>query len=143
MSEEAEVLAVIRNWHKAISAGNGQALKGVWDQNYNGLTYVAEENNEALTDWPSINTYYDQLLEAPVSWDIDGLKVGVTGEGAWAYLTFIAAGRVEALQHDFVWEGRSSFFLRKSGGEWKIVHYHESLSRDRSHDAWGWFFEKK
>ena len=142
MSDEAEVTAVIRNWHLAINSGDAAALKGVWDQEYAGLVYIAEENNEPLRDWPSINQYYDQLLAAPVKWSIDALEVGVVGDAAWAYLSFVAEGRVEALAHDFVWNGRNSFFLRKSAGEWKIVHYHESLSRDRSHDAWGWFFDK-
>ena len=142
MSDEAEVEAVIRTWHRALNAGDAAALKGVWDQGYAGLIYIAEENNEPLTDWPSISGYYDELLTAPVKWSIDGPEVGVVGESAWAYLTFVAEGRVEALKHDFVWKGRNSFFLRKSGAEWKIVHYHESLSRDRSHDAWGWFFDK-
>ena len=143
MSDEEDVEAVIRRWHAAISTGAAAPLKALWDQDYDGLIYIAEENNEPLTDWASINAYYDELLSAPVTWSIDGLTVGVLGDGAWAYLTFVAAGRVEALQHDFVWNGRNSFFLRKSGGEWKIVHYHESLSRDRSHDAWGWSFEAK
>jgi hypothetical protein len=143
MSEEDTVEAVIRTWHRAISSGDGASLKGAWDQEYDGLVYIAEENNGALTDWPSINAYYDDLLSAPVSWTTGDVKVGVAGDAAWAFLTFVAEGRVEALQHDFVWNGRNSFVLRKSGGQWKIVHYHESLSRDRSHDAWGWFFEKK
>jgi ketosteroid isomerase-like protein len=143
MSDEADVKAVIRNWHLAISSGDGATLKAAWDQSYDGLIYIAEENNEPLTDWPSISAYYDELLAAPVKWSIDGLQVGVVGDAAWAYLTFVAEGRVEALQHDFVWQGRNSFFLRKNGGDWKIVQYHESLSRDRSHDAWGWFFEAK
>ena len=143
MSEDADVKDVVRAWHRAISSGDAAALKALWDQDYEGLIYIAEENNEPLTDWASINAYYDELLAAPVKWSIDGLQVGVEGDAAWVYLTFVAEGRVEALQHDFVWNGRNSFFLRKSGGDWKIVHYHESLSRDRSHDAWGWFFEAK
>jgi ketosteroid isomerase-like protein len=142
VNDEEAVAAVIRLWHEAISTGAVERLKDLWDQGYDGLVYIAEENNEPLTDWASISTYYDELLAAPVSWSIDNIKVGALGDAAWAYLTFVAEGRVEALQHDFVWRGRNSFVLHKTGGAWKIVHYHESLSRDRSHDAWGWFFEK-
>jgi len=142
MNDEEAVEAVIRRWHEAINSQDAAALKTVWDREYGGLVYIAEENNDPLTDWASINAYYDAPLSVPVRWSIDGLKVGVSGEGAWAYLTFVAAGYIDALKHDFIWNGRNSFFLHKVRGEWKIVHYHESLSRDRSHDAWGWSFEK-
>src|SRR5215203_5049397 len=102
---------------------------------YDQLAYVAEENNDALVDWASISGYYDALVKNRISWSIDNLKVGVSGDAAWAYVTFVASGHVKALNHDFVWNGRSSFFLHKHESDWKIIHYHESLSRDRSHEA--------
>lgn len=142
MSEEAAVEAVIKEWHRAISSKDGVALKGLWDREYDGLIFIVEENNQAFFDWPSIEDYYAAQTEGPdqIAWSIDNLKVGVLGEAAWGYLTFVAAGRIESMKHDFVWDGRTSYVLRKTDGEWKIIHYHESLSRDRSHDAWGWFF---
>ena len=141
MSDEQAIETVIRTWQHALNSRDASALKDGWAQEYDGLTYVAEENNDALTDWPSISAYYDALLTNRISWSVDSLKVRVLGSGAWVYLTFIASGNVEELNHEFLWKGRSSFFLRKNSDQWKIVHYHESLSRDRSQEAWGWFFK--
>jgi ketosteroid isomerase-like protein len=141
MNDEQAVEAVIRKWRDAINAGDASALKDTWDSTYDHLTYVAEENDDALLDWASISGYYDALVKDTIAWSIDNLRVGVSGNAAWAYLTFVASGNVKALHHHFVWNGRSSFLLHKPGDEWKIIHYHESLSRDRSHEAWGWFFK--
>jgi ketosteroid isomerase-like protein len=144
MSEEAAIAAVLRAWHAAISSNDIVTLKRLWDQDHQGLVFIVEENNEAYFDWPSIEKYYSAQTsgENNIEWSIDNLKAGAFGDAGWGYLTFVASGRVEALQHNFVWSGRISFFLCKTGNDWKLVHYHESLSRDRSHDAWGWFFER-
>ena len=144
MSDEAGIESVLRTWHKALTSNDGATLKGLWDQDYQGLVFIVEENNETFFDWPSIEKYYDVQTGGPdkVGWSIDNVQVGALGDAGWGYLTFVASGRVEALKHDFVWKGRTSYILRRVGSEWKLVHYHESLSRDSSHDSWGWFFEK-
>jgi ketosteroid isomerase-like protein len=144
MSEEEAVEATIRQWHKAIASNDGATLKGLWDQSYGNLVFVVEENNQAYFDWPSIEAYYDAQTAGPeqFAWTIDGLRVGVEGDGAWAYLTFTASGFIPELDYGLTANGRNSYFLHKVGGEWKLIHYHESLSRDNSRAAWGAFFER-
>ncbi len=143
MNEEEALERTIRSWHKAISTNDGVTLKGLWDQQYAKLVFIVEENNEACFDWPSIARYYDAQTAGPeqFSWSIDDLKVGVEGSAGWAYVTFKAAGFLAEVNHQLAANGRNSYFLRKVGDEWKIIHYHESLSRDNSHATWGWFFE--
>lgn len=143
-SEGAAIEAVIKQWRQALAANDGALVKSLWDQSYDGLVFIVEENNEAYFDWPSIAAYYDDQTSGAnkIEWQVENLRAGVLGDAAWAYLEFHAKGIVPALgSHHFDWFGRNSYVLRRVGGDWKLIHYHESLSRDKSHLAWGWYFE--
>ena len=64
------------------------------------------------------------------------------GDAAWAYLTFVVEADIKDFNRTMVFPGRNTFILRKVSGQWKIIHYHESLSRDKSRSTWDWFFQK-
>jgi ketosteroid isomerase-like protein len=142
--ERQAVEAVIREWLAALQANDAQRVKAVWDRNYPHLIYIAEENNDALHGWAGVDGYYNGLSRdvGRADWKIDNLEVDVIGNAAWAYLTFLVEVDIKPFKRTMVFNGRNTFILRKSGGQWKIIHYHESLSRDRSHQTWDWFFKK-
>ena len=141
--EKQAVEAVIQEWLSALNANDGQRVKALWDQSYPQIIYIAEENNDAIFGWPGVDSYYDALVKevGRADWKIDNLRVDVTGDAAYAYLTFVVDTHIKGLKRDMVFNGRNTFILHKTGGQWKIIHYHESLSRDRSHDTWGWLFK--
>ena len=142
--DKDQVAAVINEWAAALSAGDVPRVKAVWDSSYSDLIYLAEENNDPALGWRGIEDYY-KGLETDVgsaSWSIDNLKVDVIGDAAWAYLTFLIQAEIIPFSRTMTFNGRSTFILRKTGDAWKIIHYHESLSRDHSRETWGWFFEK-
>src|SRR4051794_9893291 len=133
-TDNGAVEEVIRQWHQALAENNGPLIKSLWDQSYSDLVFIVEENNEAYFDWSHIESYYDAQTSGAneIDWKIDNLRTGVLGDAAWAYLDFHASGVVPALDnHHFDWIGRNSFVLRKLNGVWKLIHYHESLSRDK------------
>ena len=141
--ENQEVESVIREWNAGFNNKDIPRIKAQWDQNYPQLIYIAEENNDALLDWASINNYYDGLTDAvdSLKFNIDNLTVDVFGDGACAYLTFLAKAQIKGMDHEMTFNGRNTFVLRKTAGQWKIIHYHESLSRDHSHETWGFMFK--
>ena len=137
------VKAVIEEWKAALSACDVERVKKVWDESYDGLTYIAEENNDALHGWAGVEGYYNGLADVTrADWEMDNLKIDVLGDAAWVYITYVVEAHLQNFGRTMVFPGRNTFILRRVGGEWKIIHYHESLSRDRSRETWDWFFKK-
>ena len=138
--DKQQVEGVIRQWQTAIAAIDMERVKALWDQSYPQLIFIAEENNEHLLDWASIAKYYDALppVVEKVEWKLDNLKVDVIGDAAYAYYTFVIDVDVKGVDHTRTFDIRDTFILRRTGGQWKIIHFHESLSRDHSHETWGY-----
>ena len=140
--ERQQVEAVIKEWMAGFEAMDMDKVKAVWDKDYPQLIYIPEESNDQMTDWASINNYYDSLVGMVESaeWSMDNLTVDVLGEAAYAFHTFHVKAKVKGVDNPIIANGRNTFVLRRTGGGWKIIHYHESLSRDRSHEMWGFLW---
>jgi ketosteroid isomerase-like protein len=144
-NEKKAVEAVIKEWLDALNKNDAKRVRATWDSTYPHLIYIAEENNDAIHGWAGVEGYYGGL-ERDVSradWKIDNLKIDVLGDVAWVYLTFVVEAHIIPFNRTMVFPGRNTFILRKVKGQWKFIHYHESLSRDRSRATWDWFFQKK
>ena len=137
--QKQEVKAIIEQWLDALNALDVDRAKSLWDQSYSQLLYIAEENNDAVVGWPGINDYYNGLADSVETHDatIDNLTVDVLGDVAYAYCTFLGSLKIKGFDHPMVFNERNTFVLRNIGGQWKIIHFHESMSRDRSHETWG------
>ena len=155
--EKQQVEAVIQAWVSSFAVADMDGVKAQWDQDYPQLIYIAEDVNDPMTDWASISQFYDAIppnVES-MDWKIDNLMVDVIGDAAYAYCTFLVRAKVKRtddvlvakggsevkrIDHALVADGRDTFILRKTGSRWKIIHYHESLSRDHSHEMWGFLW---
>ena len=140
--ERQQVEAVIRGWMAGFAAMDMDRVKAVWDKDYPQLIYIPEESDDHMTGWASINAYYDSLvgMVESVEWTMDNLTVDVIGNAAYAYHTFYVKAKVKGMDNTMIANGRNTFVLRRTGGGWKIIHYHESLSRDRSHEMWAFLW---
>jgi len=138
-----EVTGVINEWAAALSDGDIARVKRLWDSSYSDLVYIAEENDEPALGWEGIEEYYRELENAlgRSSWAVDNLKVDILNDVAWVYLTFVVEAEVKPFKRTMTFNGRNTFLLRKIHDGWKFIHYHESLSRDKSRETWGWFFD--
>ena len=141
--DEQQVQEVIDRWMSALNACDTEAVKTVWDESYPDLIYIAEENNDALHGWEGVEGYYNGLADvSEADWEMDNVKIDVMGDVAWVYLTYVVEAHLMGFGRTMVFPGRNTFILRKNEGEWKIIHYHESLSRDESRTTWDWYFQK-
>ena len=141
--DEQQVQEVIDRWMSALNACDTEAVKTVWDESYSDLIYIAEENNDALHGWEGVEGYYNGLADvSEADWEMDNVKIDVMGDVAWVYLTYVVKAHLMSFGRTMVFPGRNTFILRKTVGEWKIIHYHESLSRDESRKTWDWYFQK-
>ncbi len=143
VQDKQQVESVIQDWRSGFAAKDIARVKSLWDQSYSQLLYIAEENNDHLSGWAAIDEYYNAIpgMVGDMNWAIDNLTVDVSGDMAYAYLTFHVEANVPSMNRTLVANGRNTFVLRRTGGQWKIIHYHESLSRDRSHEMWGFLWE--
>ena len=143
VQEKQHVESVIQEWRSAFAAKDMARVKSLWDQSYSQLLYIAEENNDHLSGWSGKGEYYNGIPASVGEMDlaIDNLTVDVIGDMAYAYLTFHVEASVSSLNRTLVANGRDTFVLRRTGGQWRIIHYHESLSRDRSHEMWGFLWD--
>ena len=142
--DKKKVEAVIHRWKAAFAARDSEALKCLWDRDYPQLLYIGEGWNDPFLGWAAIGGYLDSVSSGweILEWNLGDLVVDVLGELAYAYCTFVIVGKgsAQGLGRRQIFEGRDTFLLCRKGDEWKIIHLHESLSRDRSHDAWGFLW---
>ena len=137
--DKQQVEEVIQERLTAFADRDSERLKALWDQDYPLLIYIAEENDKPLLDWAGIREYHDAVPDVVESFEyrIKELKVDVLGEAAYAYLAYLVKAGVSGVDTVMEFDGRATYILRKTAGHWKIIHYHESLSRDHSHQTWG------
>ena len=136
--EKSQIEAVINQWRQAFTAKDVDSLKNLWDKDYPQLIYIAEENNEADRGFDAISKYYAGVPEFvnSLDWTIKETTVDVIGDMAYAYVEFVVKADIKGVDNVMTFDGRDTFILRRTSGQWKFIHYHESLSRDHSHETW-------
>ncbi len=142
-SDISQVEAVLEEWRGAFTARNVEALKDLWDGDYHHLIYIAEEDNEPHRGFDAIGSYYaniPQLVES-LDWTLKETTIDVIGDMAYAYVEFLVNAVFKVGGRRMTFDGRNTFILKRTGGLWRFIHYHESLSRDHSHDTWGFLWE--
>ena len=140
--DKSQIESVIREWQAAATAKDVDRLKNLWDKDYPQLLYIAEEDTDAHRGFDGISNYYGNLPGAvnSMDWTIKETTVDVIGDMAYAYVEFLVKADINGIDHEMVFDGRDTFILRRTGGQWKFIHYHESLSRDHSHDTWAFLW---
>jgi len=126
--ETQEVRQAVEAWVAASISGDLNRLKSLWDQQYPNPVYIAQENELPIQDWAGIADYYGDML-AGVSEDwtcsYDDLVLDVFGETSYAQCrTITQVGRSPRTEY----VSRVTFIFRNVGGQWKIIHYHESAN---------------
>ena len=136
--EQQRVISVIDQWRNGMMAADPNLLKKLWDHEYSRLVYIPEESDNPLTTWEEISQYYEAIAGAADSaeWATSDITSDVLGQAAYAYLSFTVRVKLKGMDNILIFNGRSSFVLHKVGTDWKLIHYHESLSRDNSYAAW-------
>ena len=124
--EKQEIHGALEQWGSAWSAGDSARAKSLFDQGYPNLVYIAEENEHPIADWAGIATYLnDTLGEGGGAWSYDNLVADVFGDTAYAQCTALfQAGASPRMEYVM----RITFVYRKVGGQWKVIHYHESAN---------------
>ncbi|MGE0520494.1 MAG: nuclear transport factor 2 family protein [Candidatus Binatia bacterium] len=130
---EQAVVRVYEDWRKAFMNVDARAMKALFDQEYDGLVYQAEELTDPLYDWPSIAKYWDAahtVLERVNEWTELSRKVAITGDAAFVYAKTMTRLKIVGVQNELAGELRSTLGLHRRNGRWLMIHYHESRALD-------------
>ena len=130
---ERAVLQVYDDWRRAFASVDGRAMKALWDHDFDGLIYQAEERPDPIYDWSGIAAYWDgvhEILERVGEWTEVSRKVAIAGEVAFVYAKTMTSLKIVGVPKEFAGELRSTLGLRRRDGRWLLVHYHESRALD-------------
>lgn len=132
-SDEAQVSALYANWCAAFQAMDARAMKALFDQDFDGLVYQAEENAEPLYSWSEIEAYWDaapSLVSSVPEWRELTSKTTIDGDHGFVYTKLQTHLEVVGARRPLLGELRAVIGLRRASAGWRIVHYHESRHVD-------------
>ena len=130
---EAAVLDVYRAWCKAFQGLDAKAMKSLFDEEFSGLVYQAEENPDPMYTWAEIDAYWTgapTLVQRIPEWRELSRKIAIDGDTAWVYAKLQTHLEIFNAKKPLIGELRASIGLRRTPRGWKIVHYHESRHED-------------
>ena len=122
---------VVEQYRRGFAALEPDVLVGLWDPAFSGIVYVAQEKSEPLRGWAAVEAYYRALphvipVAAAEEMRVTDLSVEVFGDVALAFAKFHFVGQRRDGGGEFTADGRVTFVLRRTEGQWRVVHYHES-----------------
>lgn len=122
---------VVERWRSCFEASDAEGLKSLWLRDHPTLTYLPTEREEVITTWANIAAYYDRVtgvLDVVKwrTWDVVADVVSPDTAFAFAYTDMYYKSKAQPELGRQYWQGRVSFHLKKSGDEWKVIHYEDS-----------------
>lgn len=132
-TDEQAVINTYQEWARAFQAIDADAMKAVFDQDYPGILYQAEEQTEPFYTWQAIDEYWSaapNIVDKIPEWRELTRKVSLDSDSAFVYSKLQTHLEVKGGKQPLLGELRVSMGLRKTDNGWKICHYHESRHVD-------------
>lgn len=124
------VTNVVERYRQGFLSLDAPALATLWDLDHTPLIYVAQEASQPISGAEAIRNYYSGLgthLDGIDAMAIDDVVIDVAGDTALAFFGFTVRARLKGQDRVHDPSGRVTMILRRTdGGDWRIVHYHES-----------------
>jgi hypothetical protein len=61
--DRQQIATVIEQYRRGFATMEIEVLKGIWDQDYDNLIYIAQEAAEPVRGWTGIEQYYEGVAE--------------------------------------------------------------------------------
>jgi ketosteroid isomerase-like protein len=127
--DRQQIAAVVEQYRRGFATIDVERLEAIWDQDYDNIIYVAQEAAQPVRGWAAVEQYYKRVaesLERVSTMTISDLSMDVIGDLAYAFCVFHFEGEVKGQNQPRTADGRNTFILRRKGGMWRVIHYHES-----------------
>jgi ketosteroid isomerase-like protein len=131
--DESAVYQTYLAWSAAFRTLDVVGLKKVFDSDFPGLAYQAEESVDPMYTWAEIDEYFSnapRIVEAIIEWRELTRNVAVDGNAAFVYAKLDTRLTVHGGLRPLAGEIRFSMAMRRTEAGWKIVQYHESRHVD-------------
>jgi ketosteroid isomerase-like protein len=135
LQDREQIAAVIEQYRRGFATMDVEALKAIWDQDYDHIIYLPQEAAQPVRGWAGVEQYYeniDGLFERVGTMTVSDLSLDVFGDVAYAFCIFHFEGKFKEQSEPFIADGRDTFILRRKSGTWKVIHYHESRPGPRA-----------
>lgn len=132
-NSDQEIDVVYNAWEDAWRQIDVSRIKELWDQDFDGLVYQSEDNPEPLTTWKEISDYWDAaptILESVEEWRSVQRETCIVGDVALVFTKIKMGLRIHGVSSPFEGNIRCSLIMHKTGGGWRLIHYHESRAVD-------------
>ncbi|GAA4091290.1 nuclear transport factor 2 family protein [Nocardioides kongjuensis] len=128
-TDEQRVRATWTAYGEALQALDLDGLQALWDQEYSDLLYQPEEYARPCRTWEEIVAYWTGIpavVERIAEWRELETDVTVAGDLALCFSTLATSMHLHGIEEPLTGEVRFTAALRRSGGDWRLVHAHES-----------------
>ena len=118
---------LIEQYRDGLATLDVEQLQGIWDRTHEPLIYIALERADVIRSWGGIAAYYERLAESLAQVDVIDLgdvTIDLLGGAALVYLQFHFEGALHGQTR--IADGRITFGVHRTGGDWRVIHYHES-----------------
>jgi ketosteroid isomerase-like protein len=125
-SDEILIRAVLDRYAAGWRNADAEQLIRTWNKEHAGL-YLASEKPAPIHGYAEILQYYkDALALYPITkMEIRDLEIDVFDDLASAFCNIDIGFKVG--ESEYVVFPRATFLLRRDGGEWGCIQYHESI----------------
>ena len=129
-NEKVRVLAVIEDWRVAMASGDAENAISLWDTSYAEPVYMAPDFSHAKSDIESIRQVYVEQTQGMAGslWTLSDVVADVLGVSAFVHCYVSIEAQFDGKTMSF--RDNNTFVLRNVNGQWKIILYHEGVSRD-------------
>lgn len=139
--DEATIRGKLAIYRQAWLHSDLERFASLWDSMYPRVTFMPMERAKILKGWPSIIQYWQTILPMTKMerWDVGEVTIDfITPEVAWVFSEHAFAYRVTDGSQDGLqaYEARTTHVFRADGnGDWKVIHYEDSIQWFASSDA--------
>lgn len=125
--DSQQIARVLEQYRHGFATMNVEALKAIWDQDYDPIIYITPELSQPILGWAEVERYYQGVaafFEGTTMMDMSTVSVDCFGDVALAFVNTHFEGEGQGQRH--IANGHISFLLRRQRHTWKVIHYHES-----------------
>jgi len=134
MTTQDEINKLIETHRAGWANLDAEALESIWDGDYETV-YCPVELAAPVRGPAALSAYFSntvQAIQAVHSMEVSDVWIDDFGDIAYAFFDFrmvadIPGENIPGNTGPLIVNGRSTMLFHRVGGEWKGVHYHESL----------------
>ena len=126
-NEEKAVIAVLQQNATAFAKNDMATMNKIWVTNETLTIFESGHANYGWTDYRDHHLAPEMKEMKNTKYEFSDIKAKVSGSMAYATMKYTISGDSDGKHFDSA--GLATAVLEKSGGRWRIVHWHSSAPR--------------